>query len=78
MKTIFDTPEDIELLEKFLMLAVMYTERIFDPAYSSPEVIEYRNIMINWREQLYEWLESKDPNLDAIEWVKTQIVTGEK
>ena len=60
MKTVFDTPEDIALLERFLSLAAMHTERIFEPAYSQLEVLEYRNTMIAWRAKLYEWLEQEE------------------
>ncbi len=74
MKTVFDTPEDIILLERFLSLAAMHTERIFEPAYSQAEVIDYRNIMIAWRAKLYEWLEREDPNLAIIEWIKKQVI----
>lgn len=78
MKTVFDTPEDIELLHKFLGLAQMHTERIFEPAYSAPEVLVYRNTMIEWRAKLYEWLGQEDPNTHMIEWIKTQVFKGEE
>lgn len=77
MKTVFDTPEDIALLERFLSLAAMHTERIFEPAYSQQAVLEYRNIMIEWRAKLYEWLECEDPNLQTIEWIKQQVLKGD-
>lgn len=78
MKTVFDTPEDIALLERFLSLAAMHTERIFEPAYSQKQVIDYRNIMIEWRAKLYEWLGQEDPNLETIEWIKKQVVKGDE
>jgi hypothetical protein len=77
MKTVFDTPEDIALLERFLSLAVIHTERIFDPAYSQLAAMEYRDAMIHWRAKLYEWLECEDPNLAAIEWIKAQVLKGD-
>lgn len=78
MKTVFDTPEDIALLERFLSLATMHTERIFQPEYSQAQVIDYRNIMIEWRAKLYEWLECEDPNLETIDWIKIQVIKGDK
>lgn len=72
MKSNFETEEDLEFLNKLLHYTLMNTDNIFNQAYNTQELMEYRNMLMDLREKVFYFLEEEDPNLSTIELMKSQ------
>lgn len=67
MKLNYELEEDSRFLRAGLHLALMGTERIFDPSYHIPECREHLHNLMAIRRKLHEFLGEPDPNHQAIQ-----------
>lgn len=69
MKINYDLEEDQRHLKIALHMAIVFTDKAFDPTYHGVECREYVAELISIRQKLYEFLQEPDPNAEHIESV---------
>lgn len=75
MKTTFETPEELEFLNKLLLYCTIKTEDfVLCSVNKAKELPDYTLMMINFRRKIFEYRETEDPNKDLVDELEYKLV----